>query len=191
MGREHEILAAAAKAFHEKGFHGVGMDELGRRAGLSGPALYRSFSGKDEILATLLNEAMDELMSAVIAVHEDPQLDLDRALTHHVRFSVRHSELVNLYQREVRSLAEPWNKQFNRRRRQYTERWEELFRRRYPTLGGDAVSVAVQSTLGTIFSLPYWPGRALQVADVEDLLLSYLRGALRAVEEGAPTAPTL
>ncbi|MDX6428827.1 MAG: hypothetical protein QOE54_1193, partial [Streptosporangiaceae bacterium] len=38
MGRDRAILDAAAEAFYEKGFHGVGVDELGARAGLSGPS---------------------------------------------------------------------------------------------------------------------------------------------------------
>ena len=58
MDRDRKILDTAAAVFYEKGFHGVGVDELGTRAGLSGPALYRHFSGKDEILATLFNEAL-------------------------------------------------------------------------------------------------------------------------------------
>jgi nicotinamide mononucleotide adenylyltransferase len=40
-----------------------------RRA--SGLALYRHFSGKDEILAALFNEALDELLSATAMVYED------------------------------------------------------------------------------------------------------------------------
>src|SRR5882757_5597185 len=116
MSRDRAILDAAAEAFYEKGFHGVGVDELGKRAGLSGPSLYRHFSGKDEILATLLNEALDELVSATVPVHGDPEQDLDRAVRHHITFAVEHRELVNLYQRDVRSLADPWRRPFDRRR---------------------------------------------------------------------------
>ena len=104
-------------AFHEKGFHGVGMDELGVRAGLSGPSLYRYFAGKDEILARLLDEAMDELLAATRPVDPDPTADLERALRHHVEFALANRPLVTLYQREVRSLVEPWAGAFTRRRR--------------------------------------------------------------------------
>ena len=76
MDRERRILDTAAAAFYEKGFHGVGVDELGKRAGLSGPTLYRYFSSKDEILAALFSEAMDELVSATAMVHDDPLADL-------------------------------------------------------------------------------------------------------------------
>ncbi|GAA1365036.1 TetR/AcrR family transcriptional regulator [Arthrobacter rhombi] len=178
MSREQTILDAAAAAFAERGFHGVSMDELGRRAGLSGPALYRSFSGKDEILATLLNEAMDELMRATTQVHDDPGQDLDRALRHHVHFCATRLPLVGLYQREVRSIAEPWKRPFVRRQRQYIERWESLVRRLYTHLTADEAAQAVQSALGTIFSMTSWPRRTLNGHGVEENLLFFLHAGL-------------
>lgn len=158
MDRERAILNAAADAFHEKGFHGVGVDEIGKRAGLSGPSLYRHFSGKDEILATLLNEALDELLTATIPVHGDPAKDLDRALRHHIGYALEHRQLVNIYQRDGRSLSGPWLRPFNRRRNQYTARWEELLRHCYPE-AADRVPAVTQATLGTIFSIADWPQR--------------------------------
>lgn len=190
MGREQTILSAATGAFAEKGFHGVSMDELGRRAGLSGPALYRSFSGKDEILATLLNEALDELMTATISIHEDPALDLDRALRHHIHFSATKGHLVGLYQREVRSLSDPWKRPFDRRQRQYIEKWEFLFQRRYPGLGQDRTAQSVQSALGAIFSMTSWPGRTLRGAAVEDHLFTLLQGGLATLERPIPSVTT-
>ena len=64
VDRNRKILDTAAELFYEKGFHGTSMDELGTRAGMSGPAVYRHFAGKDEILASLFGEAMDELLAA-------------------------------------------------------------------------------------------------------------------------------
>jgi AcrR family transcriptional regulator len=187
MSREQMILRAAADIFAEKGFHGVSMDELGRHAGLSGPALYRSFSGKDEILATLLNEAMDELMTATVPVHDDPALDLDRALLHHIHFSATNRPLVGLYQREVRSLADPWKRPFGRRQRQYIEKWEHLIRQRFPHVGEERIAQTVQSALGTVFSMTTWPGRTLRDDAVEENLLYFVQGALDALAHPAPT----
>ncbi len=174
MERDRAILETAAEAFYEKGFHGVGVDELGRRAGLSGPALYRHFSGKDEILATLLNEALDELISATVPVHDDPRSDLERALRHHIGFAIGHRHLVNIYQREVRSLVEPWKKPFDRRRGAYLDGWEGLFARRFPDLDRGSVAATTQACLGMIFSLSYWPSRRVRDVDIPALLLQLL-----------------
>jgi AcrR family transcriptional regulator len=165
VDRTRQILDTAAEAFYDKGFHAVGVDELGTRAGLSGPAIYRTFSSKHEILATLLNEAMDGLLAAAVPVHEDPRTDLDRALRHHVDFALHARHLVNLYQREVRSLPEPWKTPFDQRRAEYTARWETLISRRVPALDPGSVAALTQSCLGVVFSVSYWPGHALSAAD--------------------------
>ncbi len=131
MDRNRKILDTAAELFYEKGFHGTSVDELGSRAGLSGPAIYRHFSGKDEILATLFDEAMDELIGATEPVHDDAELDLQRMIRHHALFAARHRHLVNVSQREDRSLVDPWRKAINRRRKQYVQGWEQRSRGRY------------------------------------------------------------
>src|SRR5690554_4898781 len=105
VSRDREILESAAELFHEKGFHGASVDELGIAAGLSGPALYRHFTGKNEILAALFNLAMDELLGAAEAAVADEAAGsgddairaLDRLIRHHVTFTLEHRHLVNVY----------------------------------------------------------------------------------------------
>jgi AcrR family transcriptional regulator len=162
MERERRILDEAAALFHEKGFHGVGMDELGTRAGLSGPALYRHFSGKNEILAALFNEAMDELVAATVPTAAEPADDLLRMIRHHIEYAVSHRALVGIYQREDRSLDEPWSTMFARRRRRYVERWEEAVSLRFPAADPEAIAITTQSCLGVIFSVAYWPASLVE-----------------------------
>lgn len=174
VDRESRILEVAAELFREKGFHGTGMDELGTRAGLSGPALYRHFRGKNEILAALFNEAMDELVGATAPVLPDPAADLRRLVHHHVGFTVERRALVSVYQREDRSLGDPWRKDFDRRRRRYVERWEQAVARAAPTAPAADVAAAAQSCLGTIFSLAYWPSRTLREPGTTQLAEHYV-----------------
>lgn len=170
MDRDRKILEAAAAVFYEKGFHGVGVDELGKRAGLSGPALYRHFAGKDEILAALFNEAMDELVGATVHVHDDPMDDIERLIRHHVEFAVGHRHLVNVYQREDRSLVEPWRRHFDRRRRQYVTRWEAVVGLCYPEASKPNVAIATQACLGMIFSIAFWPAKVAQTPGLTDIV---------------------
>lgn len=185
--RDRVILDVAAVAFGEKGFHGVGMDELGTRAGLSGPTLYRHFAGKDEILATLLNSAMDELVAAVAPQLDDAGADLDRALRHHVRFALEQRHLVLLHQREAGNLVAPWSTAFSRRMGRYTRGWEALVAAALPHLaddgddGDDAVAAVTQACLGTVFSTSAWPARALEGGGpdaVEERVLRLLHDGL-------------
>lgn len=180
MSRDREILDAAAALFYEKGFHGVGVDQIGERVGISGPALYRHFSGKDEILATLLNETLDELITAAAAVYDDPRQDLERLIRHHVEFSIEHRHLINVYQREVRSLVDPWRRQYNRRMQQYAARWQDAIARCFPEASDDHVAVATQAAIGLIHSVTYWPPQVLKTDDLADMLT-------RLVDEGLAT----
>jgi AcrR family transcriptional regulator len=175
--RERLILEAAAELFREKGFHGAGMDEIGTRAGLSGPALYRTFGGKNEILAALFTEALDELVGATAALLADPVADLRRLVHHHVAFTVERRALVAVYQREDRALVDPWRRDFDRRRRRYVERWEAAVTRAIPQAPTEQVEGLAQACLGTIFSLAVWPRRALGSAGAVETAEAYvLRG---------------
>ena len=95
-------LGCGRRRFLRKGFHGVGVDELGNALAWTGPTSLPSFSSKDEILAALFNEAMDELVSATAMVHDEPMADLARLIRHHVGYAVSQRQLVNVYQREDR-----------------------------------------------------------------------------------------
>lgn len=189
MTRERDILDAAAELFYESGFHGVGVDAIGVRAGLSGPAIYRHFSGKDEILATLLHETLDGLISSTAVVFDDPRRDLDRLIRHQVDITISHRHLINIYQREVRSLTEPWRRQYNRRMQQYANRWESAIGRQYPHATADQIVVAAQAALGLIHSITYWPPTALSVPDLGGLVARLVCETLEALSQSrSPTA---
>src|ERR1700753_4036292 len=178
VDRERMILDAAAVVFYEKGFHGVGVDELGKRAGLSGTTLYRYFSSQEEILAALFNEAMDELVSATAMVHDDPQADLARLIRHHVGYAVSQRQLVTVYQREDRSLTGPWKRHFHHRRKRYVPRWEAIVAPCAPGAGPDQVAALTQSILGLIFSIADWPPPTAGLTGLAGVLVGFTAGRL-------------
>jgi AcrR family transcriptional regulator len=192
VSRERQILDAAAALFYDRGFHGVGVDEIGERVGVSGPALYRHFQSKDEILATLFNEAMDELISATAAVYDDPRRDLERLIRHHVEFSIQHRQLVNVYQREDRSLVEPWRRHFDRRMRQYASRWEAALSRCFPQASKQHVAAATQAAIGLIHSVAYWPTKVIKAnEDLPDFLCRLVIEGLATLGTPAESRPAV
>ncbi|MFF0051110.1 TetR/AcrR family transcriptional regulator [Streptomyces sp. NPDC005498] len=52
--RREELLASAAHSFRRQGFAAAGIDDIGSGPGIAGPALYRYFDSKAEILTTLV-----------------------------------------------------------------------------------------------------------------------------------------
>jgi AcrR family transcriptional regulator len=63
--RRREILEAAGRCFAEKGFHSTSMQDLFAATGLTAGLVYRYFSSKDELIATLAGEALEQLHAGV------------------------------------------------------------------------------------------------------------------------------
>ena len=59
--RAERILAAAARLAAHRGFHTVGMTEIGAEAGIVGSGIYRHFVSKEAILEALLDRGMARL----------------------------------------------------------------------------------------------------------------------------------
>lgn len=55
-------LEAAVEAFLELGYHGSTMRDIANRAGLSVPGVYYHFASKQEMLVTILEHTMDDLL---------------------------------------------------------------------------------------------------------------------------------
>jgi AcrR family transcriptional regulator len=66
--RRFEIAAAALKVVGEYGVHGATMARIAQEVGISGPALYRHFEGRAEIL----NAAMDQLQQRITSWLDSP-----------------------------------------------------------------------------------------------------------------------
>src|ERR1700728_3276921 len=112
MSRDSEILRAAAELFLEHGYAKVRVDDIGARAGISGPAIYHHFGSQDEILATLFDQPMDHLLLLVGPTRDgDPHEQLRALLVAQAEFAVTDRVLVSVYAREGRSLIEPWRRQ--------------------------------------------------------------------------------
>jgi AcrR family transcriptional regulator len=61
--RREQILAAAAELFAHRGFHGVGIDDIGAAVGISGPGVYRHFRNKDAVLGQMLVGISETLLA--------------------------------------------------------------------------------------------------------------------------------
>lgn len=181
MDRRTEILTTAAELFREKGFHGVGVDEIGKRVGVSGPAIYHHFAGKDEILATLFNDAMDKVVVETEGMFDAPQEELDFLVRHHARFVVTHRELVAIYAHEHRSLVEPWRKMFTARMRAHAERWESAVAQLHPKADATDVAIAVQAAIGLLHSVVFWPPKLLDEPTLVERLHGQVLGGLDAL----------
>ncbi|XAY07373.1 hypothetical protein DSM112329_04254 [Paraconexibacter sp. AEG42_29] len=171
-----QILRAAAKLFADRGFAGVGVDEIGKEAGVTGPAIYRHFSGKDEILATLCDDALDQLVSLTNKDFEDAWDQLSHLVAGHGSFVVSHGSLAGVWIREGRLLSDASRLHVYRRQRAYIQRWSTTIARCLPHHAEDEHLTLTFAALGMLNSIATWPPAARRADPVGLLLRSVLDG---------------
>lgn len=69
--RKASILAVAKVLFADKGYHGVSVDEIAKRLGVSPAVLYRHFPSKEALYEAVLNEIACHRENYIEAVVED------------------------------------------------------------------------------------------------------------------------
>ncbi|MEA2475452.1 MAG: hypothetical protein QOE06_3367 [Thermoleophilaceae bacterium] len=105
-GRD-ELLTAALRVFARRGYREAGVDEIAAEAGYSKGALYWHFSGKEELLQTLLEERIDAPLRAMVALLESAPPERDMSVEASREFARRLSTERDavLIEREYWSLA--------------------------------------------------------------------------------------
>jgi AcrR family transcriptional regulator len=179
--RRAEILAAAAELFARRGYHGVSIGDLGRAVGLTGPALYRHFRGKDAVLAEMLLDISRRLLAegARRAAEPDAGAALVGLLRWHIAFALDNPALITVHERELDNVPEPQRHEVRRLQRAYVEEWVGVLRRLRPGLAEDRARAAVHAAFGLLNSTPHSAG-PLARDTMADLLLSMATAALSA-----------
>jgi AcrR family transcriptional regulator len=160
--RARRILDAALALFYERGFHAVSVDEIGEAAGATGAAIYRYFSGKEEILATLFDEAQDRYLVAVPEPSDDPLQDVRELVARHLAITFEQRELGSIWANEHRALSPEHARRVNRRSRKYLDEWVEILGRAFPERRQDELLTAADAAIGTTTSMISRPGRPIR-----------------------------
>lgn len=110
-GRRDQLATVAAELFRRHGYHRVGVNHIAEAAGITGPAVYRHFGSKQEILGHVVLTGIDQLSAAVHEVVDSADTaeatDADRLdvlLRAVARLVVERRELGALWRRERRAL---------------------------------------------------------------------------------------
>ncbi|WP_051852662.1 SACE_7040 family transcriptional regulator [Streptomyces aureocirculatus] len=194
LTRREQILKEAARLFAERGFHGVGVDEIGAAVGISGPGLYRHFAGKDAMLAELLVGISEQLLRGgerrAAEAAGSPGAALDSLIEGHIDFALDDRPLITLHDRELDRLRDSDRKLVRSLQRRYVELWVTAVREVYPALAEAEARASVHAVFGLLNSTPHL-GRAGSLPDREGmagLLRGLAHGALAAVGR-APAPP--
>ena len=178
-GRREAILAAALALFRQRGFHAVGIDEIGTAAGISGPGVYRHFPSKSALLVTLFDSLSKRMLAGAEEIEKlDCPSDeaLDRLVDFHVATAVAERALLAVWVQDAQSLPRPDQQRLRDRQVEYAAAWEATLTRLRPELGPNETRTVVHAALGAINSIAFHdPGLS------SEALEALLGGTARAV----------
>jgi len=156
-GRRTQILAVAAELFAKHGFHGVSIADLGAAVGVSGPALYRHFDGKEALLAEMLIGISEHLLAGGqqrAAGGGEPQEVLVALVEFQADFALREPELIVVQDRDLANLPAAARRTVRQLQRRYVEIWVDTLRSVHPGLSEEAARVAAHGAFGLLNSTP-------------------------------------
>jgi AcrR family transcriptional regulator len=180
------LLGATAELVAERGFHAVGIADIGAAAGVTGSAIYRHFPSKQDILVALLDRVVDDLRSGAGAVVGDAATAadaLDGLVAAHVDFALRDRALIRVYDQEADHLPDTDRARLRRTQREYADVWVGALCEVHPDLSTDAARAAVHAAFGLVNSVADYRS-ALPADELRTLLVAMTRAAL--TDAGSP-----
>ncbi len=186
--RREMILQAGVALFRRFGYRGVGIDEIGATAGISGPGVYRHFKGKEDILLGAYQRAGEQLMAGVTNAIEgaaSPDDAVARLVSSYVDVAFENADLVVVYLREDEHLPRDHQHELRRRQRAYIEEWVHALRAVRPDIDDDEARTRVHAVLGIVNSAVDIPTH-LHDDQVREMVVSMATGALLGSRASGP-----
>ncbi|WP_349360817.1 TetR/AcrR family transcriptional regulator [Cryobacterium sp. PH29-G1] len=178
--RRNALLSAAATLFARSGFNGVSIEDLGAAVGVSGPAVYRHFAGKQAVLAALLVDVSEELVAgggAVVSATTEPAAALRDLVRFHVSFALTNPDVIRVQDRDLDSLAEADRHRVRALQREYVELWVQVLHRVHPSVDESQLRIRAHATFGLLNSTPHsarTPSQPAVRALLEEMALAAL-----------------
>ncbi len=181
MGRREQILQTAAGLFARHGYHGVSIADLGAACGISGPAFYKHFRSKQDLLAAMLVSISDDLLAEGrrrLADASDSSSALAGLVDWHVEFALRHQPLIVVQDRDWAALPDEARARVRETQRQYVVLWVRVLLQVRSDLDDRRARAVVHAVFGLINSTPH--SALLPVEEMRPLLARMALAALAA-----------
>jgi AcrR family transcriptional regulator len=135
FSRYETLLAAGAQLFRARGYPAVSTADIGRRVGIAGPGLYRSFSSKQAILDALVRR-LDEwsALEFIRALRTDDSAvqRIRHLVAGRVRIGLENPDLLSVSVTELSSASDEVHDTFVRNQADRDAVWIELIRTLVP-----------------------------------------------------------
>lgn len=153
------LIDATASLVAERGFHAVGIADIGAEVGVSGAAIYRHFATKDDLLVAVFESVVAELIvgaRTIIQTSDTPADALGRLIDAHVTFALAHADVIRVYDQEAHNLPADDRKRVRRQQRQYAHVWRAVVEQVQPSWSADQATVGVHGVFGLINSVSHY-----------------------------------
>lgn len=186
--RRDQILRAALKLFHERGYDATSMNDIGAATGITGPGIYRHFANKQEILEVAVLEAGGhavEVINRVIEETPEPQAQLRRLVSSFITLAIENPDLTVMGVRERRHLTRSTRRWLDRYDHQHRLLWEGALMQARPELTPDQAHVIVGGAVSLIVGAV--AGKTpLHRDDLAELVETMVLGAIGLPKAGRP-----
>jgi AcrR family transcriptional regulator len=173
--------------FASRGYLGVSIGDIGAAAGISGPAIYRHFPGKDAVLATILIDISERLLAGGRRRLDDATSvaeALEALVGFQTDFALDQPELITLQDRDLHNLGTDDRRAVRRLQRAYVELWVTQIRALSPTASADSARATTHALFGLINSTPHSAaGKTMSRGEIAGLLRRMALAAARAGTE--------
>ncbi|GGJ15070.1 SACE_7040 family transcriptional regulator [Paenarthrobacter histidinolovorans] len=182
--RRLALLSAAAGLFADNGFSRVSLEDLGAAAGVSGPAVYRHFPGKQGVLGELLLSVSRDLLDGgrrVAAEAGSPEDALKALVAFQVDFALSNPDVIRVQDRDFTSLSEADQAEVRSLQRSYVETWVDVLARIHAGADVAGLRVRAHAAFGLINSTPHsvrHHGRKIAVKSARPILEQMALAAL-------------
>src|SRR6187431_1809162 len=136
VGKKDAILRAAIDVFAERGFFNAQVADVARVAGVAAGTVYLYFKSKDDLLVSIFERSMNEVLAdgkAAVAGIDDPAERLSKLAHLHLERLGRDKDLAVVFQVELRQSVK------------FMERFSETFLQDYFKLIRQAIADGQQS----------------------------------------------
>ncbi|MDQ0094802.1 TetR/AcrR family transcriptional regulator [Paeniglutamicibacter psychrophenolicus] len=153
--RREDLLAEATRLFAIHGYAGVSLEDLGAACGISGPAVYRHFSGKPAVLIALLVGVSEDMLEGgrkVTAAGGGAEAILRRLIAFHTDFALARPDIIQVQDRHLVTLPAAELQLVRKLQRSYIALWTDQLHQIHPEETNAVIRFRAHAAFGLLNS---------------------------------------
>jgi AcrR family transcriptional regulator len=151
--RREQLIASAVRAFRRHGYAGVSIDEIGSEVGVVGPALYRYFDTKADILVAAITRFYEwRALETLRALEEEPRSDkvIARLIDRYIHLALEATDLLAVSLTEPLFLPAELRDRFDRVQAENLAEWQRWLVEARPELDAQRAAALVHAARAVI-----------------------------------------